>query len=174
MRTSTKVYLGLLAVLGVALLVFMAWPSKHKLVSDPQNIEKIVGLDLPDFTCNESSDNLDRGSSRWDCYEHNVGFKEKLSKECIEEMEHRCANDSEHWSKNAEEGYYRYSEEGNDLYSLSCHIYNDHAYFSCMIDEDESLIFFLFWFLAFMLINGYGFVLLVIALIRKYISKKKA
>jgi predicted outer membrane lipoprotein len=42
-----------------------------------------------------------------------------------------------------------------------------------MIDEDESIFYFAFWVLGFLIVNAYGLVILIIWLIRKIRNRKK-
>ena len=76
MKKSLEKYLWSWIVVGVLSVVFIVFSKTvgfaphHKLAQDPANIKKITKLDLPDIISVESSDNLDRGQSCWDCFEH--------------------------------------------------------------------------------------------------------
>lgn len=138
MRTSTKVYIWACGLLHAAILIFIAWPSHHDLARDVDNIDRIVDLDLPEIGRYESADNLDRGASRFDNFEHQIWFKEEVSDECIAEMERRCEEDGEHWTKLNSLGCYEYWDGGgvDELYCVNCLIYKDRAYVSYIISED--------------------------------------
>lgn len=175
MKKALTIYgLGWVALIA-ALIVYAVAPSHHNLAKSPKNIEKIINIDLPDFAETESDDNLDRGASRWDNYIHRVKFAEELSEECIKELEERCATDSEHWQMLAEKNCYLYSDDKQweEGYYVGCHIYKDHCLMEYMIDEDESIFYFAFWVLGFLIVNAYGLVILIIWLIRKIRNRKK-
>ena len=108
MKKALKIYLYAWAGLIAVFALFVLFPTHNDLASKPDNIEKIVKLDLPDIAEAKTSDNLDRGASHWKCYEHSIPFEEEISEERIKEMESRCQKDSAHWSKNEAEGYYVY------------------------------------------------------------------
>lgn len=175
MKKAFIIYgLGWVALIA-SFIIRVALPSYHEIAEDPQNIEKTIKIDLPDFAKTEYEDNLDRGASRWDVYIHRVTFAEELSEECIEKLEKRCTTDSKHWKKLAEQDCYLYTDEKgiDELYSVSCHIYKDCCTIDYTISEDEGLIFFFFWVIGFQIVNTYGFVIFIIWLIRKIRNRKK-
>lgn len=106
MKKSLKKYLWSWTVVGVLSVVFIVlsktvgFAPHHKLAQDPANIEKITKLDLPDIISVESSDNLDRGQSCWDCFIHLSRFEGKLSDDCVRQLESLCVSDTVHWRKN--------------------------------------------------------------------------
>ena len=169
MKKALKIYLYAWAGLIAVFALFVLFPTHNNLASRPRNIEKIVKLDLPDIAKAESSDNLDRGTSRWNCYEHSIQFEEEISDECIKELERRCQQDSEYWSKNEEEGYYNYNDEGgiDELYSVNCRIYKQSAHVSYSVDEDEGILIELTLSIYLQVVLIWGFVLIVIAIARK-------
>ena len=148
MKKSLKKYLWSWTVVGVLSVVFIVlgetvgFAPHHKLAQDPTNIEKITKLNLPDIISVESSDNLDRGQSCWDCFQHISHFDGKLSDDCVRQLESLCVSDTVHWRKNENVGYYGYIDdawnEGGD-YSISCRIYEDYSYVEYYVDETESL-----------------------------------
>lgn len=105
MKKSLKKYLWSWTVVGVLSVVFIVlgetvgFAPHHKLAQDPTNIEKITKLDLPDIISVESSDNLDRGQSCWDCFNHLSRFEGKLSDDCVRQLESLCVSDTVHWRK---------------------------------------------------------------------------
>lgn len=170
MKTSTKIYLCAWTVAYFLYIGIIAWPSLHKQACNPNRIESLVDLRLPDILEVKSDDNLDRGASRFDHYVHDIKFVEDISEECIEEMERRCQMDSKHWSKNKALGYYFYVDSGgiDSLYEVSCVIYRDHAHIEYMISEDEGI----FGIMALCVLYGililWGVVLGIVAAVRKF------
>ena len=142
MKKKVKIYvLAWVVVIASAIGAMVFVPSHHDLASNPHAIEKIVKLNLPDIAHVESEDNLDRGTSRWDVYVHRGQFCEPLSEESIEIMKTLCLADSLHWRKNEWEGCYMYNDEGgiDDLYSVSCSIYDDRFVMAYYVDESEGI-----------------------------------
>ena len=140
--------------------------SHHDLAAAPDNIEKIVKVDLPEIASVESENNLDRGASKWDTYIHSGQFTEELSEESIKAIEELCVADRSHWCK--EEEYYAYFDRGgiDDLYLVTCIIYHDHFKLTYEVDESEG-IFVLFPFvIAYMILLAWGIILFIINLIR--------
>ena len=168
MKKALKIYLYAWAGLIAIFALFVLFPTHNDLASKPDNIEKIVKLDLPDIAEAKTSDNLDRGTSHWNCYEHSIQFEKEISEECIRAMESRCQKDSAHWSKYEAEGYYVYHEEGKDeLYGVSCRIYKERACISYLVDEDEGMVAGLLLVVYLHIVLIWGFVLIVIAIDRK-------
>ena len=145
MKLSVKKYLiGWIVVVGFALLWVVLgriglFAPHHVLARNPYSIESIVNLDLPDVLSADSQDNLERGSSRWDCYEHNVRFAESLSEACVRELEGRCESDGKYWSRKGDCSYEYYNaawDEGEN-YCVRCIIREDSAYIEYYVDESE-------------------------------------
>ena len=96
MKKSLKIYLllwvGVLffIVLLVVITRMGLLTPHHRLAQDPTNIEIITGLDLPNPISVNSQNNLGRGASGWDCFEHRSQFSEKLSDELIGQLEIKC------------------------------------------------------------------------------------
>lgn len=174
MKKSTKIYLGLCAVAFAITIGFIAWPSHHKLASDPHKVGKIVNLDLPEIAEYERGDNLDRGASRWDFYEYRAMFAEEISEECIAEMERRCIEDCMHWSKDADEGCYIYKDMGgvDELYEVGCTIYKDRVSVGYLIDEDEGIFVIMILFVLYQAIFWWGVTLFIIWVVRKCRAKQ--
>lgn len=171
MKKALKIYgwawLALIAATIVTIAVMIIYPSHHKLAAAPDNIEKIVKVDLPEIASVESENNLDRGASRWDTYIHSGQFTEELSEESIKAIEELCVTDRSHWCK--EEEYYAYFDRGgiDDLYYVTCIIYDDHFNLTYEVDESEG-IFVLFPFvIAYMILLAWGIILLIIRLFRR-------
>ena len=179
MKKASKIYLWAWVVIVVAaivaVVVAMVMPSHHDLARDPYAIERIVKVDLPEIVEVESEDNLDRSSSRWDVYTHNVQFGDTLSEESIKKLEQRCHTDSQHWQKNAEEGYYRYTAEGgvDELYAIDCEIHHDHAHWDYMVDESEVILLFVAIYLCVHLMLLWGVVLLAIAVVKRIVKNRQ-
>lgn len=165
MKKSTKTYLlsWVVVLISFVLLIVAVradWLSPHhRLAKDPKNIERITGIDLPASISVDSDDNLDRGASCWDCFSHRTYFKEKLSEDCIQQLENLCLTDTAYWQKN--ENAYEYHDSG-DLYFVSCYIYDDYSHVEYYIDEYEPLFKFL---LGFFVLCLAGLVLIVIGII---------
>lgn len=174
MKQSTKIYLWAWAVVFAAITVWCYWPSHHMIASNPDKLEYIVDLRLPDLTNIEMDDNLARGTSRWDHYEYNAYFVENISEKCIAEMERRCVEDSEHWSKNESKGYYLYIEEGgvDELYCLSCEIYKERVHVECMVSEDEGVLLIAIVWICIQILLLWGLVLLIISLVKRCVAKR--
>ena len=159
-------WLTLIAVTIVTIAVLVIRTSHHDLAAAPDNIEKIVKVDLPEIASVESENNLDRGASRWDTYNHSGQFTEELSEESIKAIEELCVADRSHWCK--EEEYYAYFDRGgiDDLYLVTCIIYHDHFKLTYEVDESEG-IFVLFPFvIAYIILFAWGIILFIINLIR--------
>lgn len=148
MKKSLKIYLWLWLVavvafgLNVALIRCGVFSPHHRLAQDVTNVEKITGLDLPETNSSHSRDNLERTSSRWDCFMHHTYFKGELSSDCINQLEALCRTDSLHWSKDSSGDCYEYYDgawdRGGD-YCICCRIYDDHAFVEYYVDELECL-----------------------------------
>jgi hypothetical protein len=144
------------------------------LARDVDNIDRIVDLDLPDIANYESADNLDRGASRFDNFEHQIWFMEEVSDECIAEMERRCIEDCMHWSKDADEGCYIYKDMGgvDELYEVGCTIYKDRVSVGYLIDEDEGIFVIMILFVLYQAIFWWGVTLFIIWVVRKCRAKQ--
>ena len=159
-------WFALIVVTIATIAVLVIRTSHHDLAAAPDNIEKIVKVDLPEIASVESENNLDRGASRWDTYIHSGQFTEELSEESIKAIDELCVADRSHWCK--EEEYYAYFDRGgiDDLYLVTCIIYHDHFKLTYEVDESEG-IFVLFPFvIAYMILFAWGIILFIINLIR--------
>ena len=178
MKKALKIYIGAWGIVIVstifAIVVASLVPSHHDLAKDPNNIEKVIKVDLPDISCVESTDNLDRGTSRWDVYVHHAKFSEALSANSINVMDERCQTDSAHWQKDEDKGCYSYTCSGgiDELYSISCTIYEDHFVLTYEVDESEGILLLCSFVIAYYILMIWGIVLFVIALIRRATRRK--
>lgn len=174
MKKSTKIYIWAWAVALVFLVGYIVWPSHHDLASDPQKVGAIVNLRLPEVADYKYEDNSVSDTPGWDFYDYHVFFAEKISEECIAEMELRCAEDSEHWSKNKAEGYYLYVDSDGDggLYEVGCVIFDDQVHVGYFISEDEGIIAPLFLSLYIHILLIWGFALLIIAIVKRSVMKQ--
>lgn len=148
MRKTLKIYLWswVVVIALLAILIVLgrtdAFAFHHRLAKDPTNIEKITKLDLPEIAPVDSRDNLERSSSCWDCFEHRSYFTEKLSDDCIQQLDYLCLTDSTHWSKDEANGYYAYLDDAwnrGGRYCISCRIYDDYSYVEYYVDESEGI-----------------------------------
>ena len=178
MKRALKIYIWawVVAVVStfIAVLVAACVPSHHDLAKDPNNIEKVIKVDLPDISCVESTDNLDRGASRWDVYVHHAKFSETLSANSINVMDERCQTDSAHWQKDEDKGCYSYTCSGgiDELYSISCTIYEDHFVLTYEVDESEGILLLCSFVIVYYVLMIWGIARCVIALIRKATRRK--
>lgn len=179
MNRSLRKYLLLwVGVIVCSVIVVVAYYAgffvrHHKLAQDPTNIERITGLDLPDIASVESWDNLDRGTSCWDCFGHHSVFAEKLSDDCIRRLETLCRKDSVHWHKDEIGGCYEYIDdawERGGIYCIYCCIYDDSSSIEYYVDEVEGVYVVLYGLpillFAFVLVI-WGIVLIIEFIIRK-------
>ena len=131
------------AIIAMITLSCIAISNTHSnITSDPHNVKKITGLDLPKITHTDSEDNLQRGASRWDCFIHRAQFANEISADCIHELDNRCKTDSAHWDKTADGTGYIYTDDACDnggWYSITCHIYKGHSVVTYLVDEFEGI-----------------------------------
>ena len=98
----------------ITVVVMAIRTSHHDLAKDPNNIEKIVKVDLPDIAFVESENNLDRSASRWDIFEHRGKFICELTEETTTTLDNLCQTDSLHWRKAQDRTVYSYYDEGDE------------------------------------------------------------
>lgn len=176
MRKLTKIYLWawvcVIAISVVASVVALHTTSHHDLARNPSYVERIVNVDLPDIVHTESSNNLDRGTSRWDVYTHSCQFASPLDTETIQRLDELCLTDR-HWRKESYSGCYIYSDHGgfDELYNVCCNIYSDHLYIEYMVDESEGMFAFLPLIIVYVILYYLGWILGIIALVR-YIFRR--
>ena len=169
MKKALKIYkwawVVFVAAAAIAILARLVIPSHHQLASNPKNIEKIIGIDLPEIVSIESSDNLDRTSSRWDCYCHCYQLAEELSEEHKKQLDELCQREGSNFYKYKETDIYLYTDEGgiDELYEVSCVLTRDHVSMSYSVDESEGIFLILPFVLVLNIYLMWGFVLLVIA-----------
>lgn len=157
----------------IAAIAFVIHTSHHDLARDPNNLTKIVKVDLPAIAESKSENNLSRGASRWDMYIHHGSFSEDLSAATTKEMDELCVTDSSHWSKNVDNGCYQYSDQGgiDELYFVRCSIYKDRFVITYEVDESEG-IFLLFPFvIVYTILLYWGLVLVIILIIKRFIKR---
>ncbi len=180
MKKSLKIYL--LSWLGVVVLFvllivangFNLFAPHHRVAIDSTNIVKITGLDLPEVLSVNSWNNLDRYTSRWDCFEHNSQFVDKLSEDCIAQLENLCQTDTVHWHKDIYEGSYVYLDDAwnrGDIYCISCRISERGSYVEYYVDESEgeeySVLIFMVILLLVSLLIVWGIVWLIVVIVRR-------
>jgi hypothetical protein len=119
----------------------------------PENIEKIINIDLPDIV-HVKPDNS--SGNYWTTYGYELKFSEELSEDCIRELNMRYKTDNAHWSTNS--GAFIYRESASSYYELCCLIYKDHSvveygYTDELSNSELALLAFIaggFWILIFM------------------------
>ena len=148
MKKSTKIYLWLWVGVIVSSVILAGgsrvelFSPHHRLAQDPENVERITEVNLPDAIIVDSWNNLDRGASCWDCFEHRSTFEEKLSNDCVSQLETLCQTDTIYWHKNDTIGCYEYLDDAwsrGGMYCIRCTIYEDYSYVEYYIDETEGL-----------------------------------
>ena len=159
-----------LLVAGVSII----HTSHHELAEDANNLEKIVKVDMPDIAFCESDNNLDRGASRWDVFEHRAKFVSELPEQTIIVLDELCLADSLHWHKAKDRNVYSYYDEGGSdgLYNVFCLISNDGFTTVYEIDEDEGIFIFLPIALAYTILLKWGLVLIFISIVRRVKNRK--
>ena len=157
----------------ITAFVWLIYTSHHDLAKDPNNLARIVKVDLPSIAESKSEDNLNRGASRWDMYIHHGRFSEELSAATTNEMDELCVTDSLHWSKDVDSGCYLYYDDGgiDELYFVLCAIYKDRFVITYKVDELEG-IFLLFPFvIVYTILLYWGLVLVIILIIKRFIKR---
>ena len=178
MKKALKIYawvwVAVIAATLITIAVMAIYPSHHDLAQDVNNLEKIVKVDLPDIAYSDSSNNLDRTTSRWDVFEHRGMFVSELSEETIMSLDELCQSDSLHWHKANDRSVYSYYDEGgtDGLYNVFCLISNDGFTVVYGIDEDEGIFIFLPIALGFTILFKWGLVLIVISITRRFRNRK--
>ena len=180
MRRTLKIYGWAWVVTIVATLliagVSIIHTSHHELAEDPNYLEKIVKVDMPDIAFCESDNNLDRGASRWDVFEHRGKFICELSEETIMTLDDLCRTDSLHWRKAYDRSVYSYYDEGgiDELYYVFCLISHDGFSINYEVDESERIFALLPLAVAYTILFKWGVVLVILAFIAKIKNRNKS
>lgn len=170
MKNTFKIYRWAWAIVVsatlIAVLALILHTSHHDLAKDPNNLSRIVRVDLPSIAELESEDNLSRGASRWNVYHHSGRFVEELSEATIRELDDLCVTDSLHWRKNLENESYIYSDEGgiDELYFVTSLISKDKFVLTYEVDESEGLFVLFPFVIAYTILFYWGLVLVLILL----------
>ena len=174
-RIYKTAWVIVLAVTLLTIVIMVFHTSHHDLAGDPNNLEKIVKVDLPEIASYESDNNLDRGASRWDAFEHRGQFTRELSEETITVLDELCLTDSLHWRKAKDKNVYSFYDEGgiDGLYYVFCLISRDGFVINYEVDESEGIFALLPLAIAYSILFKWGLALIVIALVRKIKSRKK-
>ena len=171
MKKVLKIYgwawVVVIAATLITIAVMAIHDSRHELAKDPNNLEKIVDVDLPDIESCESDNNLNRGASRWNIFEHRGKFISELSEETIMALDDLCLTDSLHWHKAKDRSVYSYYDEGgiDELYNVFCLISKDRFTISYEVDESEGIFVLLACFLAYIALVVWGIILLMLTLL---------
>lgn len=157
----------------IAAFAFIIHTSHHDLAKDPNNLTKIIKVDLPAIAESKSENNLTRGASRWDMYIHHGRFSEELSEETTKGLDELCVTDSSHWRKNVHNGCYQYSDQGgiDELYFVSCSIYKDRFVITYEVDESEGLFVLLPFAIIYSLLTQWGLILVFILILKRIKNK---
>ena len=180
MRRALKIYGWAWVVTIVATLliagVSIIHTSHHELAEDPNNLEKIVKVDMPDIAFCESDNNLDRGASSWDVFEHRGKFIFELPEETIIALDNKCRADSLHWRKARDRSVYSYYDEGgvDGLYHVFCLISNEGFTINYEVDESEGIFALMPFAIVYFILFKWGLVLLIVALIHRIKNRNKS
>ena len=160
----------------ITVVVMAIRTSHHDLAKDPNNIEKIVKVDLPDIAFVESENNLDRSASRWDIFEHRGKFICELTEETTTTLDNLCQTDSLHWRKAQDRSVYSYYDEGgvDGLYHVFCLISNEGFTINYEVDESEGIFALMPFAIVYFILFKWGVVLLIIALIHRIKNRNKS
>lgn len=129
----------------------------------PENIEKIINIDLPDIVHVKSDTGY---GNAWTSYSYDLKFSETLSEDCTRELNKLCETDSVHWSKDFN-SVFIYHESENFDYKIDCIIYNDHSVVDYAVYTGEDNI----W--GVMLFFGGFFILIFVGVILHIISLER-
>ena len=153
----------------ITVVVMAIRTSHHDLAKDPNNIEKIVKVDLPDIAFVESENNLDRSASRWDIFEHRGKFICELSEETTTALDNLCQTDSLHWRKAQGRSVYSYYDEGgiDGLYCVFCLISHDGFTINYEVEESEGIFVLSALIVAYMILITWGIILFIFGLFRR-------
>lgn len=180
-----KIYAKTVAVSAILLLGFFLFDvmdesdNHHSLARNPMSIEKILDVQLPQYTVVESSDNLERETSRFDCFSHSYIFREPFAPSMIEKLDYLCKTEPLHWSKGRGAVSYSYERGDWDAYYIECGISETGAHIDYYVDElgddlaavIEWMLIIIVWLAAMLVL---GFVMLVVSVVKKAVNKKSA
>lgn len=152
--------------------------NHHSLARDPMSIEKILDVQLPQYTVVESSDNLERETSRFDCFSHSYIFRESFSPSMIEKLDELCEKKPLQWSKSHGAVSYSYQRGDWDAYYIECGISETGAHLDYYVDElgdgiaavIEWIFIIMVWLAAVLVL---GIVMLVVSVVKKVLNKKR-
>lgn len=140
--------------------------SLMSLSENPSYLEEVLELDLPDVVDVKADKGI---GSRWITYGFELKFSEGLSQECVSRLEELCRTDKR-WSRYSVTTPFIYQVVKGDEYIISCVIYDDHSVVEYSLGDGEDAIFepgFLIAFFSFHALLVWGFVLAVIAIVRR-------
>lgn len=151
--------------------------NHHSLARDPMSIEKILDVQLPQYTVVESSDNLERETSRFDCFSHSFIFREPFAPSMIEKLDDLCKSKPQQWSKGHGAVSYSYQRGDWDSHYIECSISETGAHLDYYVDElGDGLAAFIEWvfiiivWLATVLVLGIA--MFVVSVVKKAVNKK--
>lgn len=146
MNKTLKIYLWSWLIVAVLAVILFASARKGVLspyylglTQNPSYIEKITHLDLPEIMSVDSYDNLYYCSYYQDLLVQRFNFAEKLSDNCIHQLETLCLTNHTDWHKYETDGCYNYDCTFGDIYFI-CYIYEDYALVGCYIDEIDVIV----------------------------------
>ena len=85
--------------IGPILLVCLIFRCNyhHRIASDYNRVLDKMNLSLPSVKHVETSNNYDRGASRWDCLEYYIQFESPLPERTIKQLERRAQRSLNNW-----------------------------------------------------------------------------
>lgn len=152
--------------------------NHHSLARNPMSIERILEVQLPQYTVVESSDNLERETSRFDCFSHSYIFREPFAPSMIEKLDQLCETKPLQWSKSHGAVSYSYQRGDWDAYYIECGISETGAHLDYYVDElgdgiaavIEWIFIIMVWLAAVLVL---GIVMLVVSVVKKVLNNKR-
>lgn len=167
-----KIVNAFMLITGVVIVFNLTFMSNyhHRRARNHEKLLKELHVDLPVIAEVETSDNYDRGASRWDCHEYWITFDDEFSDRTLKKFERRCRA-NKHWTKELDDNnnpVYVYRSEPeweSDTYFYTCRFKNDKCQIEYYIDEDEALFNILIYGVLLLL---WLIVIVIISLVRSF------
>ena len=141
----------------------------YDLERSPENLEKIVDVDLPSISDVETERSH---GSEWSNITYRLRFSEPVFAESIAMMEYQCNTDPQHWWSGAE--LYGYCLTLSEC-QMECLIYKDYAevtYSTLDITDEEFTVAAFFYILVYLPLKIWGIILVCIAICRSFRKKE--
>ena len=112
----------LITILSFVVFIYIFFVKEQgsiRVASCPSCIANEADFNLPEYTVLSRTDNMDRPSSAWSCYEWDLKLCEPLTSESIEALK-KLVKKNEHWTYNGDKHIYTYSYDTSDVrYSIT-------------------------------------------------------